>query len=576
MLRPSASASFTGNAPRCEAGQARQDGGGAEDEQNEHDGKGAGLGELQLRHALEDAGREQAPLDGHEENGGADGGHAVDEQVPHPHEHRGNHQGDGHPEECPGRPGAETCRRLLDGGVDLVEGRDHRPDARGVVAEHVGRHEDGHGAREQDGLFVEGDDVGDAHHRSGKGVVQHGEKFHGPGAEKPLPLGDIAYHHGHETSERRGHRSDGQGVGNGLAPVGEHVPEILPGHGVVHAPYLHQGSPEDQGIQVQDEGGDGEAHPEHEPLRELALALEARAASRLSADGHVIFPSNPEALQGVDPHGGKKEKEGKGRPAPQVIEPRDLEVRLGGKHGEAVARQHQGSGEIRQGAGEEEQHRVGDARGGQGQGHCPENPPRRSPQGQPGVLEVRVDGGKDRRQGEEGDGKIGERLGHPGTPESVETEVLYAEELQEDAVGPQGKGQGDAAREGRGNEGQRGDRSEKPFQPGGKGNPGYREGVDVPQHRPGKRNGPREPEAVQEGLPVVPAVENRPEVREGKLAFHHKRHKKKPKDRVQDEHRQGNPDGGKGREKGRVPFERRHLLRSGERGWSVHGVILLE
>ncbi len=118
-----------------------------------------------------------------------------------------------------------------------------------------------------------------------------------------------------------------------------------------------------------------------------------------------------------------------------------------------MARKHQGGGKVGQGAGKEQEYRVGNPRDGQGKGDGAEDPARRRAQGQGRVLQVGVHCREDCRQGHEGHGKVGQRLRQPRPPEAVKIEVSDAKQLQQNAVGAQGEGEGYAAGEGRRNEG---------------------------------------------------------------------------------------------------------------------------
>src|SRR5216683_530494 len=92
-----------------------------EDDGDDEDGEGGRRAERELRHVLENAHRDERPVDRHEEDGRADRGHGADEHDPEPGKEGGHdeRQGDA-PEGCPA-PRYQALRSLLDAGVDLLE-----------------------------------------------------------------------------------------------------------------------------------------------------------------------------------------------------------------------------------------------------------------------------------------------------------------------------------------------------------------------------------------------------------------------------------------------------------------------
>src|SRR3990172_4556466 len=120
-----------------------------EDDGDHEDGEGRRGAERQLRHVLEDAHRDERPVDGHEKDGRADRGHGADEDDAEPRE-EGRHderQGDAPEGHAAARP--QPLRGLFDAGIDLLEERHRRADPRRAVAEDVAGDDDERRARER-------------------------------------------------------------------------------------------------------------------------------------------------------------------------------------------------------------------------------------------------------------------------------------------------------------------------------------------------------------------------------------------------------------------------------------------
>src|SRR5574337_663291 len=99
-----------------------------ENDDHDEDREGGGRTQRQLGHVLQDANRDQSPVDRHEEDRRADGRHGPDEDHAQPGEEGRQDEGQGDPAERGPAPGSQTFGGFLDAGVDLLEERHGGPD----------------------------------------------------------------------------------------------------------------------------------------------------------------------------------------------------------------------------------------------------------------------------------------------------------------------------------------------------------------------------------------------------------------------------------------------------------------
>ena len=308
----------------------RHEGRGNENECDQHNREGAGLGKLQLRHAFENAGCDERPVHGHQKDGGADGGHRVDEEVLHARENRRQHKRDRNRGEGLHGRGPEASARLLNRGVDLRERGDHIADARRRVAEDVGRNEDVDRAGEHQRLVVEGDDVGDADHGAGQRVVQKRGRLQRLAPAHFEARCHIAHHDGKQAPERRADAGDQQRVLDRLHAVREDVLVVGKRHRVVHAPDLDHAAEHDDRIDGGDEREHRGDHKPHEGGEKRSRPVDAASAARLAAYCDKVLAAHPVVLQQIDRKRRDEQHEGERRAALEVIHAGDLQIGLRG------------------------------------------------------------------------------------------------------------------------------------------------------------------------------------------------------------------------------------------------------
>ena len=140
-------------------------------EADQHNGESTGLRKLQFRHTFQNAGRDEGPMHGHQENGGTDGGHRVNEEVAHPGQDRREHEGYRHRRKGLDGRRPQAAAGFFDRGVDLRQRCNDVADPRRRITEDVGRDQNVERSGENDGLVVKRDDVGNTHHGAGERVV---------------------------------------------------------------------------------------------------------------------------------------------------------------------------------------------------------------------------------------------------------------------------------------------------------------------------------------------------------------------------------------------------------------------
>src|SRR5690554_2854023 len=328
--------------------------------QDEHYAEGGGHTEPAGADLVEDLHRHQVPVGRHQEDGRADGGHGPHESVDEGGEEgrRDERQGDLAEGGDAIRP--QVLRRLLYGGVDLVEDGDAVLYAHGHVAEHEGGHEDGQRAGEDDRWAVEGQDVTDAHHGAGHGEVEDAGELHEPAPGEAAPHHQEGDHHAQQPAEGRDEGRNHQRVLDGLEAHIEDVAEVLQRERVIEAPHAREGADEDDEVegrhQQAEEPGDAHEQDLDRPANELG-----GGGRGLTGDRDVLPARDPVALDGERREAGYQQHGCQGGTARQVEGARDLQVGLRRQHGEGGARQHQRVAEVGQRLDEHDEQRAGDA-----------------------------------------------------------------------------------------------------------------------------------------------------------------------------------------------------------------------
>jgi len=144
-----------------------------------------------------------------------------------------------------------------------------------------------------------------------------------------------------DAPQGHGDPGDDQRVADRLESVSKDHPIVLQREGVVRAERDDDRGVEQQCVEVDDGQGDERAGEQKRVARGERDADERCLAGALAGDGHVIATAYPVTLQQKDDERGNEQYERQRGPAAQVEQPRDLQERLCGQYGEAIAGENQ-------------------------------------------------------------------------------------------------------------------------------------------------------------------------------------------------------------------------------------------